>query len=195
VDALPQAELAKPLSDSMLAAAANASWKAMQNSGSSALPWAASDPITPADVAAWRSDNPTMVPTVGDAIAPIAPAGATSANVGSAPVTGATAAPAATPGTGQQVNLGSDPNIGAPTLEQTPTAAQILAPILNLMPDLKSFTVPSHSSSCPTATFSAFNRSYTVDSHCSLIESNRTLIEAAMLLLWSIASVLVVLRA
>jgi hypothetical protein len=186
IAALPQSELAKPLSDSMLAAAANAAWKSMQNIGSGALPWSASDPITPADVADWRATNPTLMPSLGDAIAPIAPAGASSANVGAAPATGASAAPEATPGTGDKVDLGADPNISAPTLEQTPTAAQILAPILNLMPDLKSFAVPSHSSSCPIGSFNALNRTYTLDSHCALIESNRSLIEAAMLLVWSI---------
>ena len=195
IAALPQSELAKPLSDSMLAAAANAAWKSMQSTGLGALPWSASDPITPADVADWRASNPTMMPSLGDAIAPIAPAGASSASVGSALATGTSAAPEATPGTGDKVDLGADPNIGAPMLEQTPTAPQILAPILNLMPDLKSFAVPSHSSSCPTGSFNALNRTYTLDSHCALIESNRSLIEAAMLLVWSIASVLIVLRA
>lgn len=195
--ALPGGELTKPMSDVLLAAAANSAWKSMQNIDGGALPWSASDPITPSDVADWRTANPSLMPTVGDVIAPIAPSGASSASVGPSATgsTSATPAPAPTPGTGDKVDLGVDPNIAPPSLEATPTASQILSPILNLMPDLKSFVVPSHTSTCPTGSFTAFSHTYTIDSQCALVESNRSIIEAAMLLVWSIVAVLVVLRA
>lgn len=191
IENIPPSELSKPVSNQFLAAAANTAWKAATNAGG--LPWAASDPVTPADVAEWVAANPSMVPTVGDAIAPVSNGSAVVVSPGgsSQPSTG----PVATPGTGTNVDLGPNPNTPAPALESTPTAQQILAPVLGLMPDLKSFSVPTHSASCPTASFAAFGQTYVLNSHCGLIESNRRLIEAAMLLCWTLASVLIVLRA
>lgn len=193
---IPVAELAKPMSNEMLAAAANAAWKAAAtNEGG--LPWSASDPITPADVAEWRAQNPSAVPTVGDMTAPIT--NGSSVAVGPAATPGGSSnpstGPVTTPGNGAQVDLGPNPNTPAPTMEATPTAAQILAPILKLMPDLKNFAVPAHTSGCPKPSFSAFNKTYVIASHCDLIESSRSIIEAAMLLMWTISSVFIVLRA
>lgn len=193
---IPVAELAKPMSNEMLAAAANAAWRAAATNAGG-LPWSASDPITPADVAEWRVQNPSSVPTVGDMTAPVSNGG--SVSVGSAatpggsttPVTG----PVATPGSGAQIDLGPNPNTAAPTMEATPTAAQILEPILKLMPDLKNFSVPGHTAACPKPSFSAFSKTYLIASHCDLIESSRSIIEAAMLLMWTISSVFIVLRA
>lgn len=192
VSNLSAADAAKPISDELLAAAVNSAWKASDMS-KGGLPWSASDPITPADVAAWRVANPSMVPTVGDAIAPVS----SGSTVSVAPSTSPSTSPSApaTPGSGTKVDLGSDPNIGAPALEPTPTASQILSPLFNLMPDLKSFAVPSHTSTCPTGSFSAFQKQYTFDSHCSLIESNRSLIEAAAALCWALSAIFIVLRA
>lgn len=194
VQNVPDAELAKPVSDVMLAAAVNAAWKSMAAETPNALPWSATDPVTPADVAEWKAANPSAVPNVGDALGPVAaPEGASVpiSSPGTAPATG----PAPTPGQGTQVDLGPNPNIGAPSLETTPTAQQILEPLLNLFPDLRTFAVPSHSSQCPEGNFSALGATYTIDSQCQLIESNRALIEAAMLLVWGLVSVFIVLRA
>lgn len=193
---IPVAELAKPMSNEMLAAAANAAWRAAATNAGG-LPWSASDPITPADVAEWRAQNPSLAPTVGDMTAPVSNGG--SVSVGPAatpggsttPVTG----PVTTPGSGAQIDLGPNPNTAAPTMEATPTAAQILEPILKLMPDLKNFSVPGHTSACPKPSFSAFSKTYLIASHCDLIESSRSIIEAAMLLMWTISSVFIVLRA
>lgn len=193
---IPATELAKPMSNEILAAAANAAWKASAtNTGG--LPWSASDPITPADVAEWRAANPTAVPTVGDMTSPVSNGNAVvvgpSATVGGS--TNPSTGPVATPGTGTQVDLGPNPNTPAPGLEATPTAHQILSPVLNLMPDLKTFVVPAHAGSCPRPSFAAFDKTYTFESHCGLIESNRSILEAAMLLVWSIAAIFIVLRA
>ncbi len=193
IAAMPQAETAKPVSNEMLAAAANSAWQAMPASPNS-FPWSASDPITPADVGQWKAANPSSIPTVGDFLGPVASAGSTSVDVGTG-VTGQTAGPAASPGEGTKVDLGPDPNFPPPTLEGTPTAQQILAPLLNLMPDLKGFAVPSHTASCPRFSLVALGGTYALDSHCQLIESNRSLIEAAMLLCWTLSSVFIVLKA
>lgn len=193
---IPAAELAKPMSNQMLAAAANAAWKAAATEAGG-LPWSASDPITPADVAEWRARNPSAIPTVGDFTAPITNGSAVSVGPSSAPggSTNPSTGPVTTPGTGTQVDLGPNPNTPSPGLEATPTAKQILSPLLNLMPDLKTFSVPAHTGTCPKPSFVAFDKTYTFESHCGLVESNRSIIEAAMMLVWSIAAVFIVLRA
>lgn len=166
----------------------------MAASTPNALPWSASDPITPADVAEWKAANPNAIPSVGDAIAPVAAPGSSAvpiAQPGTSPSTG----PATTPGQGTQVDLGPNPNTPPPGLEATPTAQMIMDPILNLMPDLRNFAVPAHSSECPKGSFDALGKTYTIDSQCQLIEQNRSIIEAAMLLVWAIAAIFIVLRA
>lgn len=191
VENVPASELGKAVSDQFLAGVANVAWKAASNSGG--LPWTPSDPVTPADVAEWRAENPSNVPTVGDAIAPVSNGNTvvispnTSGQAGNGPST--------TPGSGTTVDLGPNPNTPAPTLEATPTAQQILAPVLGLMPDLKTFAVPSHSAACPATSFAALGRTYALDSHCALLEANRQLIEAVMMLCWTLASVFIVLKA
>lgn len=93
VTKIPATELQKPMSNEMLAAVANSAWKAAAKN-SVGLPWSASDPITPADVADWRAQNPSAVPTVGDLTAPIT--NGNNVSVG----------PAATPGTSTNPNTG-----------------------------------------------------------------------------------------
>jgi hypothetical protein len=192
---IPPAEISKPVSNEMLAAAANAAWRASASTGG--IPWTALDPITPQDVADWAVANPSAVPTVGDLTAPVTNGSSVGVGSGSLPSSSPnpSTGPVATPGAGVQVDLGPNPNTPAPTLDATPTAQQILGPLLNLMPDLRNFTVPAHSATCPKPSFVAFDRTYTVQSHCDLIENLRAVIEAAMLLVWSIAAVFIVLRA
>ncbi len=192
---IPDSELAKPLSNEMLAAAANAAWKAMAANAPNALPWSATDPITPADVADWKAANPNSVPNVGDAIGPVASPGSSAVPISQPGTYSPSTGPATTPGQGTQVDLGPNPNTPPPGLEATPTAQQIMDPLLNLMPDLRNFSVPSHSAECPKGSFDALGKTYTIDSHCQLIENNRAIIEAAMLLVWAIASIFIVLRA
>lgn len=192
VAALPDAQTATPLSDEMLAAAANTAWKTMADQGG--VPWSASDPITPADVAAWRAENASSVPTIGDMIAPVTTSTGSTVPIAPPGVQSSTG-PAVTPGEGEQVDLGPDPNTGAPTLETTPTALQILQPILDLMPDLKNYQVAAQAGTCPTGSFSFFSRTFVFDGHCDMLETNRAIIEAAMLLVFTVLSVFLVLRA
>lgn len=188
---VPEAVTSAQLSPEMLAAIANASWKAAQ-SQSNALPWPATDPITTKDVNDWLAQNPTKAPTVGDFLSEASPS---PDNKVPFPLPGTATNPTPTPGEGTEVDLGDDPNTPAPTMEDTPTAQAILSPILNLMPDLKNFAVPSHASECPKPTFSVFGHEYRWEVHCTLMDQNRALIEAAMLLVWSIAALFIVLRA
>lgn len=123
----------------------------------------------------------------------------TGTGTGTTPSTGTTPA-ADAPTTGSDPNsvkldLGPIPNIGAPTLEDTPTTAKILDPGFSLMPDLKAFNVPSHAGVCPTAKFALYGHDYTMDAHCSLMEQNRSVIGALMVLLFTLAATFTVLRA
>lgn len=194
-------------------------------STSGGIPWSASDPVTPSDVSAWFTANPNSVPSVGDfsSAATVTVGGQVTVPVGStystggggsaslpssggstSPSTGTgsgSTAPATTaPTTGADpttdpLNLGPIPNIGAPTLEDTPDAAKILDPAFSLMPDLKNFAVPSHTGVCPTAAFSLYGKSYVMDAHCNLLEQNRTLIGALMVLVFTLVATYTVLRA
>lgn len=194
VDALPadipDAAMDDPVSNVMLADAANAAWA---NAEEAPLPWSASDPITPADVADWAAANPSQVPTVADFFAPVA--GASDSSVSLPLPSGSPNPSTSTPGTGQSVDLGVDPNTPPPTLEQAPTAQMILAPILNLLPDFRSFSVPAHASQCPQPSFTALDRTYVIDSHCALIDQHKGVIEVAMLLVWTLTALFITLRA
>lgn len=192
---LPQSYTTQPVSDAMLAQAANAAWKQMGSTTPNALPWSATDPITPADVASWKAANPNSVPTVNDFIGPVAPTSSTTVPISDPATTTNTSTAPSTSGTGTTVDLGPNPNTPAPTLETTPTASAIMSPILNLMPDLKSFVVPGHTSTCATGGFDWNGHHYSIDAQCTLIEQNRSLIEGAMLLVWAIAAIFIVLRA
>ena len=190
IEAVPEPVTDAQLSPEMLAAIANATWKAQQ--GQNAVPWSPSDPITSADVAEWLAANPTARPTIGDLFSPVAQVGDQAVPM---PLPGALVTPTPTPGEGERIDLGDDPNTPPPTLEDTPTAQMILDPILNLMPDLRSFSVPAHASECPRPQFEIFGTVHRWEVHCDLMEQNRALLETAMLLVWSLCAVFIVLRA
>lgn len=99
------------------------------------------------------------------------------------------------PDSATKVDLGPDPGIGVPSLETTPTPSMILDPILNLMPSLKNYAVPSHSATCPKPTFQVFSKTITMSSHCDLLEAQRTTIYSVMLAVFALASVLIFLKA
>ncbi|KVN37558.1 hypothetical protein WJ63_33290 [Burkholderia pyrrocinia] len=71
----------------------------------------------------------------------------------------------------------------------------ILGPAMNMLPGFGSFQVPAHTGACPTATFSMFGHTYTMDQHCTLFEQNRAAISAAFALVFLLASVFIVLTA
>lgn len=141
-------------------------------------------PITAADVTAAAQPG-QMVP-LGELVKPIPASG-----TGTQPGTG-TGNPTA-PGT--TVDLGPNPGIAAPTLEGIPTAAQILAPIFDLFPSLRNFTVPGHTSQCPQFVVPFFGQDIATTKHCELIEGQRSAIGAAALVGWSIAALVIVLGA
>lgn len=200
VDQISDAEKAKALNPALVAGIANQAWqKAAQAPGYQGLPYSYNDPITAADAAAWQSANPGSWPSVGDFVTPF-PNGSTGTSPSNPPFTlpqpGQSVDPV-NPGTGSQVNLGTDPGIGAPTLEPTPTGAQILAPITGLMPDLKNFQVPSHQGECPKPEFdiAVLHTHVRMDAQCTLFEGVRGQLYNGSLVAWIIAALFIVLSA
>jgi hypothetical protein len=133
-----------------------------------------------------------MAPTIDDYVGPVAPPGSATVPF---PVPGTPSPTPVTPGDGTKVDLGPDPNVGPPTLEGTPTAQQIVGPFLNLMPDLRAINVADYPGVCPKPSFDWRGTTYLMESHCTLLEANRGTIQTAMLLVWTIAAVVIVLRA
>jgi hypothetical protein len=201
VKKLSSAELQLPVNPEVVANTANAAWRnAAAQPGYSGLPYSVADPITSAEVSTWRAANPNNYPTVGDAVAPQSAANspwqlpvnptATSQAPGTYP------APGTNPAQDQPLtNLGPDPAIGAPTLEEPPTADQILKPVFDMLPGFKNFAVPSHSAECPKPQFELFERQYVMDAQCTIAENNRSLIAGLMAAVWIMLSVIIVLRA
>lgn len=200
VDQIPDTEKAKALNPQLVAAIANQAWQqAASAPGYQGLPYSYSDPITAADANAWRNSNAGSWPSVGDFVSPF-PNGSTGTGTSSPPFSlpkPGDAVNPVNPGTGSQLNLGSDPGIGSPTLEPTPTGAQILAPITGLMPDLKNFQVPSHQAECPKPEFdiAVLHTHVRMDAHCTLFEGVRGLLYNGSLVAWLIAALFIVLSA
>lgn len=201
---IPDAELSKPLNPVLLAEAANRLWQqAAAQPGYAGLPYDLYNPVTASDAATWAAENPAFAPTVGDAIAPVA-SGATAplpqgVSVPIPSASGTAVNPVTNPGINPSSqplsNLGADPGIGTPTLESTPTASAILAPVLGLMPSLRNFVVPSHSAVCPAPSGDFFGTAFVLDGHCSLLEDVRPTLSLVMAAVWLMVSTLVVLRA
>lgn len=188
---------AKPLTDTAIAELANKWWEKTAETDPEAIPAPKQSPITPSDVA--RTKNPNAVPKVEDWWSPSAPPTEPDRVPLPTPNTQTpTETPKpdpATPGQGTQIDLGPDPNVPAPTMEPTPTIQQIVGPVLDLMPDLRHIQISDQAGQCPTGSFTVFSRTHTLDSHCALINSNRAIIEVAMVAVWTILAMFIVLRA
>ncbi|MBN6078537.1 hypothetical protein [Aggregatibacter actinomycetemcomitans] len=79
-----------------------------------------------------------------------------------------------------------DPNY--PNLEP-PTARQILEPFKKFFPEFQNLTIQGKATQCPTWSFNALNRTYTIDSHCPILEQNRAILSALFTLIWSIIAI------
>jgi hypothetical protein len=93
-----------------------------------------------------------------------------------------------------QVDLGGQGTAPGDPLAVTPSEiAQVLQmPILS---EFKTFNLPGHASECPRPTFTAFDRMYTFDAHCALLDAHTAALRAAMLLVFGISAIFIVLRA
>ncbi|MCD4500158.1 hypothetical protein [Chromobacterium vaccinii] len=215
VGGLPDSEKSKPINPALLAALANQLWKqAAQQPSYDGIPYSNIQPISAADAQAWQQANASYYPTVGDMTAPM-PSGGSGTTSGSpwAPLPPDSTGTQVSPGTGTgtvtpggstgtnpganqpQLNLGPDPGIGAPSLEPTPTAQMILAPLLNLLPDFKRFTTPQHQAVCPKPEFNLFGKAIVMDSHCAIAEGQRQALYLIMTAVWGAVAILIILSA
>jgi hypothetical protein len=206
VNHIPATDMARPLNPAIVAATANRLWQqAAAQPGYEGAPYPVSNPITTAEAAAYQQANPQTWPTVANFVEPRP---ATVANNVALPYSTSTTTPVPTtfttapnPATTQpstvadQVNLGRDPNTAAPTLENTPTAQQILNPILNLVPSLKSFSASTPTGVCPQPSLHLFGQTQTFTAHCTIFENNKATMQAAMTFAWALIAVLIILSA
>lgn len=213
--AMPSSLAQAKLDSATLANLTNATWQAASSQpGYQGLPYSVTQPVTADDVTPWAVGNPQSVPDISDLFRPASDPGA---SVVISPVvqpvtTGSPnpgGDPAGSPGNNVNVvntpnvsvvnkvsvDLGADPGVTSPTLESTPTISMILSPVVNLLPDLKHWAVPAHSSACPEPSFSVMGHSFTLTAQCDLAESNRAGIYTAFAAMFTLAALFVVLRA
>lgn len=93
------------------------------------------------------------------------------------------------------VDLGEDPGIKAPELEKPPTGEEILKPVTELMPDIKNLSISSKDVQCPVWSFELWDKKYSIDSHCELLEKIRPILKAVFLLIWGVISLRIILTA
>ena len=189
MDMIPEDIYNEQLSPEMLAALGNSLWQAADPYG---IPWSATNPITANDVNNWIAQNSEYAPAVADFLRPVAPPGATEVPF---PLPDGTPSTPTTPGTGTEVNLGEDPNTPPPELEPIPTAQEILSPVLNLMPDLQNFQVQDNPGICPTGDFTVFGTTHYIGEYCEFFEEHRNSIRLVMILVFTIYSMFIILRA
>jgi hypothetical protein len=196
VNDIPAADLDKPLNPAIIAAMANRLWEqAASQPGYDGIPYPYSNPITADEVSNWTQANPDYAPTVSDFVTPNPDPATDSGTPGSQwtlpqnPSTTTNPAQAS-----PQTNLGSDPNIGAPTLEAPPTAQQIAQPILDLLPNLRNFQPVTQTGICPRPTIELYG-THVLDAHCKLIEDNKPIIQAAMVFAWAVIALFIILSA
>ncbi|MBD1228963.1 hypothetical protein [Xenorhabdus griffiniae] len=98
-----------------------------------------------------------------------------------------------------KVDLGENPNIKSPDLGELPTGRDIIDPIKNSMPFLSDFKLSGKNATCPTVDshFSLMSHDFhlVIDTHCPLIEQNRTFIELIASLIWALVALRVLLSA
>jgi hypothetical protein len=190
---LPQIQKDAALKPDLAAEIANRLWRdAALQPGYSGVPFSANDPVVGNDFVPYQTDHAqdwpvtstinAVVPTTG--VSPIAPP-ESNPNQVSAPTTAT------------KVDLGADPGVASPTLENTPT--DLFKPIKDLLQPWLSWTVPSHSAQCPTwhAAPVISGHVFTIDvsQHCPLAEQYRSLIMAASLAAWIAVAAFIVLSA
>lgn len=176
------------VSPALLAEMINELWsEAAVNSAYDGMPF---KEVSPAEVTAAMSEL-GLSPTLLDMLSPVAESAGAEVNIDITINNN----PGSDTGENGGTDLGEDPGVEAPELEDTPTARDILSPVINLLPFAKEFEIGSRSASCPVVEFSLFERQYKIDSHCPLIEQNRSSVETIFLIIWGFVALRIMLSA
>lgn len=190
---LSQAAKDAALQPELAAETANRIWKdAALQPGFQGVPWSANDPVAGGDFLPHKSAHPEAWPITSDLNSPVP-------TTGTSPITSPYSNPNQTsaPTTAAKVDLGVDPGVGAPTLENTPT--ELFKPIKDTLQPWLSWQVPSHSAQCPTwqasPVIAGHVFSINVSEHCAVADQYRTLIVAAALAAWIAVAAFIVLSA
>jgi hypothetical protein len=211
-DALPASEKSKDLSPQVVASIANDAWQKAAASGApNVIPFDAANPITAADAAAVKAADPSAWPKVGDLVKPQAqvanqpspfamPSSSTGTTTGTETSTTTTGTVTNTYTTTNTTNnttldLGPNPNIGPPTLEDTPTAGMVLDPLKSLMPSLRNYVYPAGGGFCPNYSFNVFGHAIDMVEHCDLFRGIQFLLKSMMLVVFTLRALFIVLSA
>ncbi|CQD54921.1 Uncharacterised protein [Yersinia enterocolitica] len=176
------------VSPALLADMINELWsEAAVNADYNGLPF---KEVSPAEVTSAMSEL-RLSPTLLDMLSPVSDSAGADVNID---ITINNNSGSDT-GNNGNIDLGEDPGVKEPELEETPTARDILTPIINLLPFTNEFNIGSRSASCPVVEFSVFNHQYRIDSHCPLIEQNRSAVETIFLIIWGFVALRIILSA
>jgi hypothetical protein len=187
----------KPITDEAMAGMANKVISYVQSQPGYTGPRIdLNNPITAQDIRMTGVQNPT----IADTLAPFVPgtqtvnpnalvlntSGAPLLSSATNPGTGTTTPPPT--GTTPPPTTTAEPPppvVGNPSLEATPTMGAILDPMLNLMPTLKHFQMPTYTATCPPFSFhfNFLNKSFGGDYvyHCQLASQYRDIIRNMMI--------------
>jgi hypothetical protein len=190
---MPPVAMTTPIDPQSMADIANeALRRAAAQPGYSGVPVPLNQPITPQDVIDWGNLNPGKMPTAADVLAPL-PNGV----VMPAPSGSALPSPYPSPYPSPTPTPTPSDTFLPPGMENTPTASQILAPILGLLPDFRSYVTPSHAATCPTPSVDVFNKHLVLDAHCTLLDSPgvRQVLYGVMAAVWTIVAIFIILAA
>lgn len=93
-----------------------------------------------------------------------------------------------------KVDLGEDPGVGTPDLEDIPTAEDILNPVTSMFSGYE-HSVQLRDVQCPVVNVDLFGHSYVIDSQCQLSESNKSFIKLIFLAFWGFLAFRIVMEA
>lgn len=190
-DKLTEAQKQAAASQELFAEIANRLWRdAAAQPGYKGVPWSRDRPVGSPDFDPYVKDHPEAWPRNSDLSKPV-------------PTTKPVVLPEDNPNAtnpdpnATKIDLGDDPGVPAPELEDTPT--DLFQPIKALLDPWVNWTVPSHSAQCPTwaAQPSIAGHVFYLDvsAHCDLAEQYRSLIVAASLAAWLAVAAFIVLSA
>ena len=82
-----------------------------------------------------------------------------------------------------------------PELEEIPTGTEVLSFLDELFPFLRDFEITEKSAECPTVDITVFDKKYTINSQCPLLQQNKSLFQTIMLIVWAFVSLRIILKA